>query len=95
MEALTYFKGLLWGFIDNILLGGIQVDPLLFAVAQAPAQAVELWRKQSTSTGRSQQGLGPRSREIKKERGTWPLRTNKNIDCQFPSTAFYLNMSGT
>lgn len=84
MKALTYFKGLLWGFID-VLLGGIQVDPLLFAVAQAPTQAVELWRKQNRSTGRSQQGLGPRNWEdkelyIKKETGMWPLSTNKNID---------------
>lgn len=40
-SQITYFNGLFWGFLD-VLLSCIQVNTFLFAVAQAPAQTVEL-----------------------------------------------------
>ena len=68
----------------DVFLFCIQVDTLLFAVAQGPAQAVELWRKQNRLAESSKQCLRPRSWEnkencIKKDKGKWPLSTNKNV----------------
>ena len=70
----------------DVFLFCIQVDTLLFAVAQGPAQAVELWRKQNRlaeSSSVSGQEVGRTKRNAsrrKKESGlSAPIRTYMTI----------------
>jgi hypothetical protein len=75
----------------NVLVFCIQVNTLLFAVTQAPAQTVELWRKQNRLPGRSKQCPGPRSWEnkemcVEKGKGMWLSTLSTQITVPIHST---------
>lgn len=65
----------------DALFSCIQVNTFFFAVAQGPAQAVELWRRKKRLEEKSKQCLRPTKRYTsRKGKVIWFLSTDKKVD---------------